>query len=118
MDAEKKTEFLRQWEKYFPGAELPITFFYADDPFDVEKAQPSAQHRCLICDLAQVRQGTPLCFDADGAVCGGAKRYLGFARELAPNFEYFLSCGIPGKLEGERYKKTPELVKALVAEMP
>jgi len=28
-----------------------------------------------------------------------------------PHFEYFLSCGIPGKLEGERYKKSPELVK-------
>ncbi len=27
-----------------------------------------------------------------------------------PNFEYFLSYGIPGKLEGERYKKSPELV--------
>lgn len=28
-----------------------------------------------------------------------------------PNFEYFLSCGIPGKLEGERYKKSPEMVQ-------
>jgi hypothetical protein len=28
-----------------------------------------------------------------------------------PNFEYFLSYGIPGKLEGERYKKTTELVR-------
>ena len=35
-----------------------------------------------------------------------------------PNFEYFLSCGIPGKLEGERYKKTPELVKELFNEAP
>jgi hypothetical protein len=28
-----------------------------------------------------------------------------------PDFEYFLSCGIPGKMEGERYKKSPEIVK-------
>ena len=35
-----------------------------------------------------------------------------------PNFEYFLSCGIPGKLEGERYKKTPELVRSWVAQTP
>jgi hypothetical protein len=27
-----------------------------------------------------------------------------------PHFEYFLSCGIPGKLEGERYKKSPGIV--------
>jgi hypothetical protein len=35
-----------------------------------------------------------------------------------PGFEYFLSCGIPGKLEGERYKKTPEIVKTLMAKAP
>jgi hypothetical protein len=35
-----------------------------------------------------------------------------------PGFEYFLSCGIPGKLEGERYKKSPELVKAFVQQAP
>jgi hypothetical protein len=26
-------------------------------------------------------------------------------------FEYFLSCGIPGEMEGERYKQSPELVR-------
>jgi hypothetical protein len=35
-----------------------------------------------------------------------------------PNFEYFLSCGIPGQLEGERYKKTPEIVKSFMANAP
>ncbi len=35
-----------------------------------------------------------------------------------PGFEYFLSCGIPGKLEGERYKKTPALVKDLKHQPP
>jgi uncharacterized protein (DUF169 family) len=50
--------------------------------------------------------------------CGGGKRYLGFTEEIMPNFEYFLSCGIPGKLEGERYKKTPELVKEALKKFP
>jgi hypothetical protein len=35
-----------------------------------------------------------------------------------PSFEYFLSCGIPGELEGERYKKTPELVKEIMKKVP
>ena len=35
-----------------------------------------------------------------------------------PDFEYFLSCGIPGKLEGERYKKTPEMVKETMEDWP
>jgi hypothetical protein len=38
-------------------------------------------------------------------------RYMGFTEDIGPDFEYFLSCGIPGKMEGERYKKTPEMVK-------
>jgi hypothetical protein len=52
-----------------------------------------------------------MAYDVDAVGCPGGKRYLGFADELMPNFEYFLSCGIPGKMEGERYKKTPEMVK-------
>ena len=52
-----------------------------------------------------------MCFDVNSVGCSGGKRYFGFTEEIMPNFEYFLSCGIPGKLEGERYKKTPELVK-------
>jgi hypothetical protein len=74
-------------------------------------AKPPKGHRCIIGDLAKVRKGKTVCFDVHTIGCNGGKRYLGFERKLAPNFEYFLSCGIPGKLEGERYKKSPELVK-------
>ena len=35
-----------------------------------------------------------------------------------PEFEYFLSYGIPGKLEGERYKKSPELVREVMKKQP
>ena len=34
--------------------------------------------------------------------------------KMRPNFEYFLSCGIENKMEGERYIRTPELVKELM----
>ncbi|MCS7186282.1 MAG: DUF169 domain-containing protein, partial [Armatimonadota bacterium] len=44
----------------------------------------------------------------------GGRRYLGFSQELRPDFEHFLSHGIPGKVEGERYKKSPELVRELL----
>ena len=71
--------------------------------------------QCIIGALAEVRKGQSLCFDVDAVGCPGGKRYLGFADEIMPDFEYFLSCGIPGKLEGERYKKTPEMVKEYMA---
>lgn len=35
-----------------------------------------------------------------------------------PHFEYFLSYGIPDQLEGERYKKSPELVQEALTHMP
>jgi uncharacterized protein (DUF169 family) len=58
-----------------------------------------------------VREGRSFVYSADTPGCTGGKRYTGFSQTLRPNFEYFLSCGIPGELEGERYKKTPELVE-------
>ncbi|MBM3149484.1 MAG: hypothetical protein FJZ88_05580, partial [Chloroflexi bacterium] len=76
--------------------------------------KPGSVPRCVIGALARVREGEPLSFDANSVGCFGGKRYLGFADKIMPNFEYFLSCGIPGKLEGERYKKSPELVKDLM----
>lgn len=111
MDMEIKERFIRLWQKYFNGAPLPVTFYYTGEEGCAERAKPSSGHRCVIADISGVREGKSICFDADTVGCGGGKRYLGFTEELMPDFEYFLSCGIPGKLDGERYKKTPELVR-------
>lgn len=118
MDIKTKDKFMRLWSRYFNGAELPITFYYTDQEGSAELAESPSGHRCFICDLSEVRKGKSLCFDVDTVGCGGGKRYLGFVQEIMPNFEYFLSCGIPGKLEGERYKKTPELVKEAMKKSP
>lgn len=117
MDLEFKRHFIEQWDQYFPGAELPIVFYYTDE----ERAQlvPSSEgFRCIICDLGQVRQGTSRRFDVENIACGGARRYLGFEPELRPTFPYFLSCGKPGEIEGERYKRSPELVEAYLERQP
>ena len=111
MDAEFKERFLQNWTRYFPGADLPIGFYYSYSAEPKFMAKPPKGHRCIIGDIAKVRKGKTICFDAHTIGCDGGKRYLGFKCKLRPNFEYFLSCGIPGKLEGERYKKSPELVK-------
>jgi len=69
-------------------------------------------------DINQARRRKVVYLNAEGVGCFGGERYLGFGEALRPNFEYFLSCGIPGELEGERYKKSPELVKQYMAGMP
>jgi hypothetical protein len=113
-----KERFMELWQEYFPGAELPLCLYYADGPGTAELVAAPAGHRCLIADLGRARKGQPVVFDADAVGCFGGKRYLGFQSELMPNFEYFLSCGIPGKLEGERYKKSPELVAEFLEHAP
>jgi uncharacterized protein (DUF169 family) len=67
---------------------------------------------CMIGLLQNARKkGKTVYFDKTHFGCPGGGYYMGFLEKARPNIEYFLSCGIPGKLEGERYIKTPELAR-------
>ena len=111
MDIKIVEKFIQLWRKYFNDAELPVTFYYTDEEGHAELAKRGSVPRCLIGAISKVREGNSYCFDAESIGCFGGRRYLGFATKIMDDFEYFLSCGIPGKLRGERYKKSPELVK-------
>jgi len=117
MDMKIKEKFTQLWKKYFNGAELPITFYYTDKEGSSEMVKPPG-NGCLIGDLSKVRMGRSLCFSKESIGCGGGKRYCGFAEDVGINLEYFLSYGIPGKLEGERYKRSPELVRKAMKKAP
>jgi uncharacterized protein (DUF169 family) len=119
MDMGIKEKFERLWKKYFNGSDLPISFFYVDElPAGAEMPKPATGHRCLIGDLAKARRGKDIALNSEVIGCAGGMRYLGFTKELMPEFEYFLSYGIPGKIEGERYKKSPELVRETMKRQP
>lgn len=110
MDLTIKQTFMDRWNTFFPGESLPITFEISSDLRGIQKARSTEAWRCFVCDLTKVRNGTDLAFDTDSISCRGGRRYCGYEPNLFPDFRYFLSSGIEGKLEGERYKKTPELV--------
>ena len=117
MDLKLKAAFEELFVKYFPGAELPIVFFYSNEPSAGMKAEPPAKGwRCFIADLARARKGVSLCLEEPALGCG--KRFCGFPVPLRPDFEHFLAKGIPGRLEGERYKKTAGIVKQLLQNTP
>ncbi|HEY3342215.1 MAG TPA: DUF169 domain-containing protein [Anaerolineae bacterium] len=118
MDMTFKLHFIAQWQKYFPSAELPVTWFYTDHVNEQTPVPPSGGDFCLIGKLNAVREGQLLVYHAKSSGCMGGRRFTGFSPRLRPNFEYFLSCGIPGQLEGERYKKSPELVAQLQTDHP
>ncbi len=118
MDLNLKQQFSERWTKYFPGAEWPVAFYYTNDEPPAAEAHIPPAHRCLIGALAPVRAGQTWRLSSTTPGCVGGKRYTGFSTTLRPNFEYFLSCGIPGEMEGERYKKSPELVRAFLQRQP
>jgi hypothetical protein len=111
MDEDFRELFASQWRKYFVDAGLPICYYYTDHVRQEDVDDTRHEARCLICNLDRVTVGHPFVYNVDSPGCSGGKRYTGFSQELRPNFEYFLSCGIPGEMEGERYKKTPKLVR-------
>lgn len=119
MDMTKKEKFIKLWRKYFGKADLPIIFFYTDNPVDAIKLKPpKAEHRCVLADIARTRKGVSVALNGAAVGCFGGKKYLGFTQGFRPNFEYFLSYGIPGEMEGERYKKSPAIVKEVMKNMP
>ena len=114
MNTEIRDHFIQQWKRYFNNSDLPITFYYTDDPLNANIVPSSRKWNCLICELKKVTEGESLAFSLETLKCGGAKRYLGFTDKMPPNFDYFLSFGIENKVKGERYIRTPELVKELM----
>ena len=118
MDIGNKKRFAMLWEKYFNDAELPITFYYSNEEGRADLIEPGSVPRCVIGAISEVGKGKSFSFNADSVGCFGGKRYLGFSEEVTPNIEYFLSCGIPGKVRGERYKKSPELVEEALKRSP
>jgi len=117
MQAGFKEQFTGKWEKYFPSAQLPVCFYYTDNQVETDTVPPLPGSQCFIHELERVRQGESLVFTGSDIGCFGGRYFLGFSRGLRPNFNYFLSCGIPGEMEGEHYKESPELVAKMRAQV-
>jgi len=114
MNITLKSKFISRWKKYFSDSALPIALFYSNDLHKAELVKKNQSHHCMIADFSMVFNGKSLAFNARNIGCGGGLRYCGFADQLRPGFEFFLSFGIEGKMEGERYKKDPETVLELM----
>lgn len=118
MDERFQQDFQRKWEKYFPGVDLPVAYWYADEVSEEDRRDSRDEEHCVVRAFERVRQGHSFVYGKDSPGCKGWARYTGFSQALRPGFEYFLSYGIPGEIEGERYKKSPELVKKYLEARP
>src|SRR4030066_1493467 len=103
----------------FGMSEYAVLFRYADDLPKGTLFPPEGARTCLFALLAKTRtEGLPVALSPSHHGCPGGGYYLGFLDTPREGIEYFLSCGIPGKMEGERYIKTPELARAPLAQGP
>jgi len=110
MDIKFKEDFIVLWKKFFGEAELPIVFYYTNEEGHAELVKPGTIRGCLFAALSLVRKGKASCFDAESGGCPGRQISPGFREYIeGPDDKYYFSCGIPGKIEGERYVKTPEI---------
>lgn len=99
--------------------EFPVLFRYVDELPKGTLLPPEGARTCLFALLGRTRaEGRPVALSAAHQGCGGAGFYLGFAAAPRDGIEHFLSCGIPGKMEGERYLKTPGLARSRIAQAP
>ncbi len=95
--------------------ESPLGIYYTKEKPEGFTAKEGS-HQCIIGLLRKARQGgETVYFDKNHFGCPGGAYYMGFFESPRPNLEYFLSCGIPGEMEGERYIKTPELARTFIA---
>ena len=97
--------------------ESPLGVYYTDDkPEGV--APKEGISGCMIELLQNARKkGKVVYFDKSHFGCPGGAYYMGFLESPRPDIEYFLSCGIPGQMEGERYIKTPDLAREYFKKM-
>ena len=97
--------------------ESPLGVYYTNEKPEGFTPKPGI-HTCMIGFLQNARKkGETVYFDKNHFGCPGGAYYMGFLESPRPNIEYFLSCGIPGEMEGERYIKTPELARQYFARM-
>jgi uncharacterized protein (DUF169 family) len=67
---------------------------------------------CVIGSIWRARRkNAPAYFDRDHFGCLGGAFYLGFLKPQLETIVYYVSTGIPGKLEGERYLESPEVTR-------
>jgi uncharacterized protein (DUF169 family) len=110
-------ESVRQFREILGLRESPLGIYYTNDqPEGV--APKEGITGCMIGLLQNARKkGKTVYFDKAHFGCPGGAYYMGFFESPRPNIEYFLSCGIPGEMEGERYIKTPERAREYFAKM-
>jgi uncharacterized protein (DUF169 family) len=116
METGELLEATQRLAEMIPLRTPPLAFFYVDRVPEATKL-PTGARTCVVAMLAHARRGATVAVARDNFGCGGGGYYLGFC-SARPEIAEFVSTGIPGKMEGEHYKQSPDLVRAYQAHNP
>jgi uncharacterized protein (DUF169 family) len=110
-------ELWKHFQETLGLGESPLGIYYTEEKPEGVIPKEGIQG-CMIGLLQNGRKkGKTVYFDKSHFGCPGGAYYMGFLESPRPDIEYFLSCGIPGQMEGERYIKTPELAREYFGKM-
>ena len=94
-----------------PKPQKPISR-EAEEKGEVDFEAVIGQFSCVVERIRQARRkNTAAFFDEERFGCMGGAFYLGFLRPYLNFHPYYISQGIPGFFEGERYAKSPEVAQ-------
>jgi len=117
MDFIINKDLWKQFQEALGLKESPLGVYYTNDQPEGITPKEGIQG-CMIGLLQNARKkGMTVYFDKTHFGCPGGAYYMGFFESPRPNIEYFLSCGITGEMEGERYIKTPERAREYFSRM-
>ena len=119
MDMDLKHRFLEKYAAYFPGCELPLVCYYADELRDAEFPAPPKEnprgYTCFFSQLAPVRRGKIRAFNPENLGCPGAAETLGFPKPQTPQA---LDEMVEFLTQVEKFKKDRERVLAFFQSNP
>ena len=110
MNIKIKERFIEAQANYFPGCDLPIACFYADELNTVEfpdAPKPNAKgFTCIFSQIAPVRKGRARAFNKENLGCFGSFLPFGFDTEVTEDVKNYV-CNV------ERVKKSYNLLDSM-----
>jgi hypothetical protein len=75
MDKDFLIKASTRWHAYFPGVDMPVGIFYADEPGDAFEVNAPAENRrgytCMFSQMSRMWHGEPIAFSAETIGCWG-----------------------------------------------
>ena len=96
----------------------PVGVWFTDEAPDDALTPRGDKWACVVPLITGAMRGRTTAFSRETVTCMGAAAGLCMGNRYEDWFRFFLSTGVPGKIEGERYKATPELTDDFLDNFP